>query len=68
MTRAQLTLRFLPTGILPTAGSASRVAVLDAPPTTVMGAQALDMEVPSAQQSAGGKKEASWAMIWEAEV
>jgi hypothetical protein len=33
-----------------------------------MGAQALDMEVPSAPQSAGGKKEASWAMIWEAEV
>jgi hypothetical protein len=44
------------------------VAVPDAPPTTVMGAQALDMEVPSAQQSAGSKKEALWAMIWEAEV
>jgi hypothetical protein len=37
-------------------------------PTTVMGAQALDMEVPSAQQSAGGKKEVSWAMIWKAGV
>jgi hypothetical protein len=68
MTRAQLTLGFLPTGILPTAGSASRVAILDAPPTTVMGAQALDVEVRSAQQSASGQKEVSWAMIWEAEV
>jgi hypothetical protein len=68
MTGAQLTLGLLPTGILPTAGSASRVAVPDAPPTTVMGAQALDMEVPSAQQPAGGRKEVSWAMIWEAEI
>jgi hypothetical protein len=68
MTRAQLTLGLLPTGILPTAGSASGVAVPDAPPTTVMGAQALDMEVPLAQQSAGGKRDVSWAMMWEAEM
>lgn len=68
MTRAQLTSGLLPTGILPTAGPASRVAVPNAPPTTAMCAQALGVEVLAARQSAGGKRGAAWATVWEAEM
>jgi hypothetical protein len=68
MTMAQLTSGLLPTGILPTASPASRVAVPNAPPTRAMCAQALGVEVLAARQSAGCKRGAAWAAVWEAEM
>lgn len=56
MTSAQLTPGFLHTGILSTAGSASRVAVPDAPPATATSGQAPDRDVPPMWRQAGVRK------------
>jgi hypothetical protein len=56
MTSVQLTPRFLPTGIMPTARSASEVAVPDEPLATMKSAQALYGKAPSTRRSPSGNK------------